>query len=160
MKIETIQDIERADKALIRLQRERDSFAINTATDLIRGNILEEMKRRMRQENYPENVVNDLILERVWLVGDIVKFRIFHEHLVDNGFDVAAGFEFGKKAFDTTGLHVFAGSQGTVFTQKTHHPAIPGTKIIETVMMDKLDLVREEFQKAQKRWQHNILNSS
>ena len=160
MKLETKEDLNKLDRALTRLQREREPFAIKTATELIKGNILEEMKRRMRQANYPENVVNELIIERVWVVGDKVKFRIFHEHLVNTGFDVAAGFQFGIKAYKTEGkLHVFEGNAGTVFTQKTVHPAIPGTRIIEDVMRDNLDSVREEFMKAQKRWQNNILSS-
>ena len=161
MKIETKEDIQKLESAVKRLQKERPQFAIQTITRLVNGNIVEEIKRRMRQANYVEKIIDATLLE-VKLVGDRVKFRIFNEYFASSGFDVALMLEKGAKPHPIEGnpLLVFEGRQGTVFTPHVDHPGYKATHIIEDVVNEKTPEVQETYLKEQRIWKNSILNTS
>ncbi len=159
--IESKEDLQRLENKLNEIDKNLDSFALDTITNLIQGNIIQEIQRRMRQENYSEKIIDNVFLDNLKIESGVVLFQIFNEYLAPTGYDVALGLEKGIKEYTTEGkLQVFPGSQGTVFTMKTHHPERPGSNIIKDAVELKTPEIQTEYTKLEKRWLDSILNSS
>lgn len=107
----------------------------------------------MAAQGYHSKIIDGTFISDVIVTDTEFEIIVKSEAIVITGYDIAAGKEFGTREFDVEGvLQVFEAPDGTVFTMKTHHPAIPGTNLIKDTTAEFKPIIQNLYQTAEKLW--------
>lgn len=130
-----------------------NAFRISTLTDIGNRLVIPEIKKRMRAEKYPQRVIDNTFLAGVEIQERKYRLLIKSEFILESGFDLAAGFEFGTKA--SPGRFVPAIEARLIDPSHPSFGIHPGTKahhIIEDTTDELKPKVQEEYKQRERTW--------
>lgn len=128
-------------------------FRLQTLIKIANELVIPEIKKRMRAEKYPKDVIENTFVDGVELSEKRYKIKIKSEVILDNGFDLAAGFEFGTKA--SPGRYVPAIEARLVDPDNPSFGMHPGTrahKVIENTLKELKVRVQGEYKRRERIW--------
>lgn len=123
---------------------------------IVNDEVIQEIKRKMFAADYSIRIIDNVELRNVRVEENKIKYEVWNELLVGEGFDIAVGREEGIPEHDIFGNPVLVfpgktaiGTPTDIFAKKVEHPGVEATHIIR-------DTVREKEQTVQNRYQKEV----
>lgn len=130
-----------------------NAFRMSTLLDIGNRMVIPEIKKRMRSKKYPQQIIDNTFLAGVELAERKYRLIIKSEFVLPNGYDLAAGFEFGTRPHIIEGFPlVFEIDGKTIFTELVNHPGTQGSHIIEDTTDELKPKVQEEYKRRERTW--------
>lgn len=156
----TQQNIERFQTRLRGIKLQLASFRRTKLTEIVERRIIDQIKREMKENNYPEDVISstmiqEVIISRGGFYSIVIKSEVFRQ---GKSYDITAGLELGTRGhfvFPRTklALHWIDPETGEDRFSTGHFVSgIVGLDIIGRTMEEEADNVEKEFNAEEKRW--------
>lgn len=158
----TTEKLQRRLNRLEKLLNER----VSIATEIIKEEVVNAIKTRMFASQYSTRIIDNVEVRDVKITQKKIKYKIFNELIVSNGFDAAAGREKGTRPHDIFGNplawrgQTIIGTPTTIFATHVRHPGIEATHIIRDTVRETRTQVQERYSSLIKNKIQEIRNSS
>lgn len=130
-----------------------NDFRLQTLTNIANSLVVPEIKKRMKAAKYPQDVIDNTVVDGIELSQKKWKIKIKSEHILENGFDLAAGFEFGTK--ESPGRFVPAIGKRLIDDSRPDfgtHPGMKANKIITDTLIELKTRVQGEYKRRERIW--------
>lgn len=158
-----LEKLQRRLNRLKALLKQRASIA-KTAIDEI---TVEEIKTKMFAADYSIRIIDNVEIRDVRITKNKIKYTIFNELLVGDGFDIAEGREGGIPPHDIFGNPTLAwqgrtiiGTPTTIFAAHVKHPGLEASWIIKDTVQEKQFAVEQRYRLLLNNKIQEIKNSS
>lgn len=158
-----IEKLNRRLKKLDSLLAEREDIV----RDIVNEITINEIKTKMYEAGYSLRIIDEVIIRDITIARKRIKYEIFNELLVGEGFDIAIGREEGIIPHDIFGNPVLVwqgktiiGTPTTIFATHVKHPGVEATFIIRDTVEETQNEVQERYKSFIKNKIREIRNSS
>ena len=149
--INNIQDLEKLQSKLRILKAVLPTIqknAVKNASD----DVLKEIKRQMKQENFSKKIIDATFLGKIERTGSILKQHFISNYVASTGFDVSNAREEGTNHPNPTFpkkpggvLRWIAKTGDVIFRKKSHPKGIERLLIIERTLLKNQSTINEKI---------------
>lgn len=145
-------NLDRRKRRIRQIKLQLADFRQTKIREIAEDFLLATIKERMQGALYPEIIIDNTIISDVVVGKSEFQITVTSEVILDNGFDLADGFENGTRP--SPGRFVPAIEKRLISTDRDIgiHPGTKGHKIIETTTREFENVITTEFKKEEKKW--------